>query len=58
MHFTIIVSVAFAAFATAAPCPGPMMAISQAGVPEGFVAIIMTEPDCASMKSYCTNCGE
>ncbi|KAI0097932.1 hypothetical protein GGR51DRAFT_455952 [Nemania sp. FL0031] len=53
MYFSTVVSLFLAALATAAPSS------SQGNVDardRGLVTFVMTEPNCPSLESYCTNC--
>ncbi|KAI1347502.1 hypothetical protein F5Y01DRAFT_329616 [Xylaria sp. FL0043] len=59
MQFTTIVALAFAALAAATPSTplknhGSSSSIN-AGEPK-LVTFVMTEPDCGSLKDYCTHC--
>ncbi|KAI3324659.1 hypothetical protein HD806DRAFT_51569 [Xylariaceae sp. AK1471] len=50
MYFSTILGLFLAALAAAAPC--------QDTHKRGLVTFIMTEPDCVSLKDYCTNCND
>ncbi|KAI1279334.1 hypothetical protein F5Y07DRAFT_40457 [Xylaria sp. FL0933] len=58
MQFTTIVALAFAALAAATPS-APLKnhgSSSIKGREPNVVTFIMTEPDCDSLKDYCTHC--
>ncbi|KAI1155511.1 hypothetical protein F4825DRAFT_447415 [Nemania diffusa] len=58
MYFSTIFGLFLAALVTAAPSSshnGQGTIVTQK---RGLVTFVMTEPDCPSLKSYCTTCNE
>ncbi|KAI0799179.1 hypothetical protein GGR55DRAFT_702231 [Xylaria sp. FL0064] len=57
MQFTTIVALAFAALAAASPsAPLKNQGNSINAREPKVVTFVMTEPDCDSLKDYCTHC--
>ncbi|KAI1128750.1 hypothetical protein F5Y10DRAFT_264782 [Nemania abortiva] len=58
MYASTILSLFLAALATAAPSSSHIGQGSVETREPGLVTFVMTEPDCPSLKAYCTNCGD
>ncbi|KAI0877173.1 hypothetical protein GGS24DRAFT_159719 [Hypoxylon argillaceum] len=58
MYFSTIFGLFLAALVTAAPSSSHSGQGTIVTQKRGLVTFVMTEPDCPSLKSYCTTCND